>query len=47
MFLFFWQSEPQRSYKHGYYSEKSVYTIDYSNARSLNNGVCHHFAQKS
>ena len=25
MFLFFWQSEPQRSYKHGSYSEKSVY----------------------
>ena len=25
MFLFFWQSEPQRSYKHGSYSKKSVY----------------------
>ena len=24
MFLFFWQSEPQRSYKHGSYSKKSV-----------------------
>ena len=25
MFLFFWQSEPQRSYKLGSYSKKSVY----------------------
>ena len=25
MFLFFWQSEPQRSYKHGSYSKKGVY----------------------
>ena len=25
MFLFFWQSEPQRSYKHGSYSNKGVY----------------------
>ena len=24
MFLFSWQSEPQRSYKHGSYSKKSV-----------------------
>ena len=27
MFLFFWQSEPQRSYKHGSYSKKGVYLI--------------------
>ena len=27
MFLFFGQSEPQRSYKHGSYSKKGVYWI--------------------